>query len=131
MSRGNDLRQHSLQRQAQHQRHFDASSRHMRQSAQSAHQGFQTRIRSQADQTARMRQLQFESDQAARRGQQFQGNNWHQQYHQAWPMDLSYTSYEPVHRRGMGSFVVAMIRIILFLGWLAGMGWLVWVGLGS
>ncbi len=131
MSRGNDLRQHSLQRQAQHQRQFDASSRHMRQAANTAHQGFQTRIRTQRDHTARMRHIQFQSDNAVGMTQQLQANNWHQQYHQAWPMDPIYPPFEPLTQRGGGSTFVTVFRFVLFLVWLAGMAWMVWTGVGG
>ena len=131
MSRGYDLRQHSLQRQAQHQRQFDATSRHTRQTAATAHQGFQNRIRVQRDHAARMRHLQFQSDHAAGITQQVQANNWHQEYHQAWPMDPICPPYEPLTRRTGASTVVTIFRFVLFLVWLAVMAWMVWTGVGG
>ena len=126
MSRGNDLRQHSLQRQAQHQRQFDATSRHMRETARAADQGFQARSRARTEQAAKMGQQQF---QASRRRQMDQARQIGQQHFQPWRGDSDRSYYEPVKSpSALRSVLVFAIQYILFFVWLF---WMVWVIVGK
>ena len=120
MSNGNQFRQSMLKHTAQHQHRADAFSRHARERARAADQGFQARSRARAEQTAQMgQQRQFQADRARQLGQQ----------QAAWRVD----NHELAGSRGaaggvLGFAIKLLLKVLLIVGWLAWMGWVLFGG---
>jgi hypothetical protein len=123
MSRGNDFRQQSLQRQAQNQRQFDAFNRHARDTARAAQQGFQDRSRARTNRNAQTMQQQL---QANSRRQADRARQMGQQHYQPWHADDAHYYHEPAETRGASPSVLGyLFQYLLFLAWLLFMGWVI------
>jgi hypothetical protein len=131
MSNGHQFRQDMHKHTAQHQHQADAFSRHARDSARAATQGFQDRSQAGALEASNRARQQYEDSrryaEASRRYAEEQTRRMGQPF-EAWPGDNPGTQYEPAGSPGAaGRVLVGVIAVLMVLGWLAWMGWLGWV----